>query len=42
MKQLLLAVLLALALGAAFVVTSGIQSIAGDQCAAVDNPDNQP
>jgi uncharacterized protein (UPF0333 family) len=43
MKQLILAVVLAIGIGAAFVVSSGISAYADPKpCARVDNPESTP
>jgi hypothetical protein len=43
MKQLMLAVMLAVGIGAALLVTSGISAVVGyADCLRVDNPDNPP
>jgi hypothetical protein len=41
MKQLILTLLLAASIGAAFVVTSAITASAGDNCYRADTPSNQ-
>jgi hypothetical protein len=39
MKQVILAVVLAITLGAVFIATSGISAADPKQCARADNPD---
>jgi uncharacterized protein (UPF0333 family) len=42
MKQLILAVVLAIGIGAAFVVSSGISAAIADNCVRTDAPSNVP